>query len=85
MEIYRFLADKKSATVSEVVEYVGLTQPTVSYHLGEMKKNGILTSKKDGKEVFYSLREKCPHFDAYCVLQSVEFPGESAKSEVYEQ
>lgn len=80
MDIYTFLSKNKDSTVSEVVEYVGLTQPTVSYHLSEMKKNGILNSHKKGKEVFYTVNGICPHFETSCVLQSVEIPGQ-----VYEQ
>lgn len=66
----------KEATVGQVVEHVGLTQPTVSYHLKEMKANGILTSYKKGKEVFYTLSELCPHFNTVCILKGVTFPVE---------
>lgn len=76
MEIYTFLANKKVSTVGDIVDKVGLTQPTVSYHLKEMKKNGILSSSKKGKEVFYSVSKLCPHFNAACVLKNLEFPAE---------
>jgi DNA-binding transcriptional ArsR family regulator len=77
MDIYTFLSKNKDATVGEIVEYVGLTQPTVSYHLREMKENGILSADKKGKEVYYSINGICPHFATSCVLQSVEIPGEN--------
>lgn len=73
MEIYRYLRDRNSATVGEVVDFVDLTQPTVSYHLGEMKKNGILKSVKKGKEVHYSVSPHCPHMEAECILEGVNF------------
>jgi len=71
MEIYKYLQDVGKATVSEIVEHVGLTQPTVSYHLGEMRKNCILESYKKGKEVYYSINTTCPHSHEECVLKSI--------------
>ena len=76
MEIYEFLYKNGSATVTELVDLVGLKQPTVSYHLKELKESGLLTSKKHGKEVYYSLSGKCPHHDRECVLNSIKFPAE---------
>ena len=64
----------------EIVEVVGLTQPTVSYHLTEMKKNGILNSRKKGKEVYYSLANMCPYTEHSCVLAGVDLPGGSTNA-----
>jgi DNA-binding transcriptional ArsR family regulator len=44
---------EKEKTVSEVVEAFKLTQPTVSHHLEILSRNGLLTSRKEGKQVFY--------------------------------
>lgn len=74
MAIYRFLKLKGSATVGDVVDYVKLTQPTISYHLKEMKISGLLNSKKVGKEVFYSINPTCKVYEDKCVLHKVEFP-----------
>ncbi len=74
MVIYNYLSKGKKATVSEIVNYVKLTQPTVSYHLNEMKKNGILVREKQGKEVYYSVGHICPHYDTLCVLEDINFP-----------
>ena len=38
--MYHYLRDNGEATVTRLVELVGLTQPTVSYHLKEMKELG---------------------------------------------
>lgn len=72
MEIYKYLRERGKSTVSVIVEHVDLTQPTVSYHLGEMKKNGILKSQKKGKEVYYSVSKICPHIQKQCVLSDVK-------------
>ena len=77
MKIYRFLRDSGENTVNTVVDLVRLTQPTVSYHLKEMKDCGILKSRKSGKEVYYSVDPDCPVYLDECVLHKVQFPGEA--------
>ena len=73
MDIYQYLRHKGSATVNELVELVHLTQPTVSYHLKEMKESGLLTSIKKGKEVYYEINPLCPIYKHECVLNNVKF------------
>ena len=74
MVIYNYLKKKGHATVGEIVGQVSLTQPTVSYHLKEMKHSGLLRSKKVGKEVHYALNVECPHIEQKCILEGLEFP-----------
>lgn len=77
MVIYNFLNKNNiSATVSEIVDQVNLTQPTVSYHLKEMKNSGLLCSHRNGKEVYYSVNDVCPYCKKECVLHTLEFPEE---------
>jgi DNA-binding transcriptional ArsR family regulator len=68
MKIYMHLQNTAKATVSELVEVVALKQPTVSYHLKEMEENGLVTSKKSGKEVYYQVAKGCTN----CVLKHEE-------------
>ncbi len=75
MKIYSFLRDKGKSTVSAVVNFIGLTQPTVSYHLKEMRNNGLLDSTKVGKEVFYEIRKDCAINRKDCVLSDINFSG----------
>ncbi len=44
---------EKEITVSEIVDAFNLTQPTVSHHLEILARSGLLTSRKEGKQVFY--------------------------------
>jgi len=46
--------DKKNVT--EILSSVNISQSQVSQYLGKMKLEGILESKKIGKEVFYSIK-----------------------------
>jgi predicted transcriptional regulator len=75
MAIYRFLREKHRCTVNAIVAQVGLTQPTISYHLNEMKNSGILKSERAGKEVYYMIDEQCRRFDRACVLKTMTFPA----------
>lgn len=59
-KIYEFLSMAGEKTVSELTLMLKLKQPTVSYHLKQMEKEGLLKSKKEGRKVFYSVRMECP-------------------------
>lgn len=43
--------------VCEYVKALGLSQPKVSRHLAQLRKYGLLSDRKEGKWVFYSLSE----------------------------
>ena len=68
-----FLKKNGKSTVSAVVDMAKLTQPTVSYHLKEMKNAGLLKSFKVGKEVFYSINEGCSSNTVGCFLAKSNF------------
>ncbi|HEY3522156.1 MAG TPA: metalloregulator ArsR/SmtB family transcription factor [Candidatus Limnocylindrales bacterium] len=54
-----------AATVSELIEHVGLSQPLVSWHLGRLRAAGIVTTRRRGRERICSLRpEAWPEFEA---------------------
>jgi len=72
MKIFEYLRKKGKSTVNGIVEFVSLTQPTISYHLKEMKMAGLLESDKSGKEVFYSIKRMCPSRNGECVLNKVK-------------
>lgn len=45
--------------VSDVVTGVGdVSQPTVSHHLGILREAGLVNTRRDGKQIFYSLNQK---------------------------
>lgn len=41
-------------TVQELEDFLGTSQSNVSQHLSRLKAAGILKSRKEGKQVFYS-------------------------------
>lgn len=55
LRIVRRLAEGP-ATVSELIEHVGLSQPLVSWHLGRLRAAGIVLTRRRGRETICSLR-----------------------------
>jgi DNA-binding transcriptional ArsR family regulator len=44
--------------VCEIMEHVGLSQSLTSHHLKDLKEAGLVSDKKTGKQVNYSLTKK---------------------------
>lgn len=40
--------------VNDIAGMVGMTPPAVSHHLKQLKLGGLVKSRRDGKEVYYS-------------------------------
>lgn len=68
-KIYIDLCDHEQRNVSEITNFVGLRQPTVSYHLKGMIESGLLSKQQKGKQVYFSVNKTCPHYDHVCVLR----------------
>ena len=45
--------------VSEIVEHVGVAQPTVSHHLAILRDAGLVKIRRAGKQTFYTLNQDC--------------------------
>lgn len=54
VQILTLLA-KKDMNVNEIAEMFSISRPTISHHLQIMKMAGILDSRKQGKETYYSV------------------------------
>jgi ArsR family transcriptional regulator len=44
-------------SVSEIVEKVGFTQPTISHHLAILREAGLVNIREEGKQTFYTLNQ----------------------------
>jgi DNA-binding transcriptional ArsR family regulator len=65
LRIVRRLADGE-ATVSDLIEHVGLSQPLVSWHLGRLRHAGLIETRRAGREtVSRLLPEAFEAFAAY--------------------
>ena len=43
--------------VSDLVDHLGVSQPTVSHHLSVLRDSGLVQLRRDGKQVFYTLNQ----------------------------
>jgi len=48
---------KKPKNVSELIKVCNLSQSAVSQHLSILKKADIVVSQKEGKEIYYHLKD----------------------------
>lgn len=44
--------------VTEIVAAFRISQPTISHHLNILKQFGLVTSRKEGKQVFYAINRE---------------------------
>jgi len=49
---------KEEKTVSQVIKEVNKAQPTVSLHLKLLQLNNIIDSRKEGKFIFYRIKNQ---------------------------
>lgn len=54
--IVQLLAAQESLSVTEISEKLSVEQSLLSHHLSGMKLKGILSSTREGKNIFYSLK-----------------------------
>jgi ArsR family transcriptional regulator len=43
--------------VGDIVDEFDMSQPTISHHLGVLKQFNLVTSRKEGKQVFYAINQ----------------------------
>ncbi len=67
-------------SVSEIVEKVGFSQPTISHHLAILRDAGLVNMREEGKQTFYSLNQDRV---AYCCGQlMVKFAPEDKSTQI---
>ncbi|MCD6091463.1 MAG: helix-turn-helix transcriptional regulator [Bacteroidales bacterium] len=54
--IIDMLADNKRLSVTEIYKALNIEQAAASHHLNILKNNKVLISKREGKKIFYSLK-----------------------------
>jgi DNA-binding transcriptional ArsR family regulator len=55
--IVELLRDEKEVAVSKIYERLGLEQANASQHLSVLRSKQIVVGRKNGNQVFYSLRD----------------------------
>jgi ArsR family transcriptional regulator, arsenate/arsenite/antimonite-responsive transcriptional repressor len=46
---------KREMPVSEIARFLNITLPTLSHHLDILKRAGLISSRREGQQIFYSL------------------------------
>lgn len=55
LRVVELLADRDSMTVTQLGEELHLSQPLISWHLRILKKAGIISTRRQGRQVWCSL------------------------------
>lgn len=56
-EIILVFTSKKEICVNDIAKNFTLSRPTISNHLNLMRRAKILNSRKEGKEIYYSINK----------------------------
>jgi ArsR family transcriptional regulator len=67
LRIVRRLASAGEATVTELIDHVGLSQPLVSWHLGKLREAGVVKTHRSGRETVCRLRPEA--FDEFAIRE----------------
>jgi ArsR family transcriptional regulator len=51
--ILEILQNEGEKCVSDLVELFNVSQPTISHHLNFLKQANLVTSRRDGKQIYY--------------------------------
>ena len=62
--------------VSDIVEAFDMSQPSISHHLGILKQFNLVTSRKEGKLVYYDLNRD--NLVECCGMLMAKFDAEEA-------
>lgn len=55
--ILTMLLEEGEKCVGDIVAEFDMAQPTISHHLGVLKQFNLVTSRKEGKQVFYAINQ----------------------------
>lgn len=64
--ILQYLSRQQGCICNDIVEEIGLAQPTVSQHLKELKQSGLISGEVEGKRLCY-----CINRDRWNELQQI--------------
>jgi DNA-binding transcriptional ArsR family regulator len=57
-KIMQLLCCRELCVSDLVTELGGVSQPTVSHHLQILRRAGLVDTRRDGKQVYYTLRQQ---------------------------
>lgn len=57
-KILEILQQEGEQCVSDLVDRFNVSQPTISHHLNFLRQANLVTSRKDGKQIYYKANEE---------------------------
>ncbi|MBL7190521.1 winged helix-turn-helix transcriptional regulator [bacterium] len=72
--IVRILDQNRELCIQDLSELFGLSQPTISRKLGELRRVGILQDQRVGKRVFYKWSPDFDKMEFRSVIISARYP-----------
>ena len=66
LAILDYISRQKACICNDIVDEIGLAQPTISQHLKELKNIGLIEGEIDGKKVCY-----CINMEKWDTIQGV--------------
>ena len=66
-------------SVSDIVNKLDVTQPTVSHHLAILRDAGLVNNREEGKQTFYTLNQE--NIVVCCGQLMIKFAPETATTE----
>jgi ArsR family transcriptional regulator len=67
-------------SVNEIVDKIGLSQPTISHHLAILREADLVDMREEGKQTFYSLKQE--RIAVCCGQLMIKFAPETETTEV---
>lgn len=55
--IIQHISENKDCNCNDLVKAIGLAQPTISQHLAEIRKTGLLNQNVKGKNLYYTINK----------------------------
>lgn len=56
--ILEYISSQDACICTDLVDIIGLSQPTISQHLNEIKKIGLLKGNHEGKNLCYCINQE---------------------------
>jgi len=72
LKILLLIINETELCVCELVQALALSQPKISRHLAQLRNYGLLSGRKSGKWVFYSIAEDMPIWQKASLSQCAE-------------
>ena len=68
--------------VGDIVDAFGMSQPTISHHLSVLKSLGLVSSRKEGRQVYYAINQE--NVVECCGMLMAKFGGEPVETDQVE-